>query len=132
MNFSLYTSSLYFCLYFYIIQYVSGNVFLYNLLKKYIQAKVYLLMLLSVTSELINRSLINAYAVSLSGNVIYVIVGPYSSNRSHQSSTLSIVKLFYTKFYDLYIILYGTIIECYGIILGFTLYLTVLFIYLYN
>ena len=89
-------------------------------------------MLLSVTSELINRSLINAYAVSLSGNVIYVIVGPYSSNRSHQSSTLSIVKLFYTKFYGLYIILYGTIIECYGIILGFTLYLTVLFIYLYN
>ena len=55
-------------------------------------------MLLYFMSELINVSLLKASDESLSGPLIYFILGPYSSNIRCQRSTLSVVKLSNVRF----------------------------------
>ena len=75
-----FNASLYFWLCLSIIQYVSGNMSPYTLSLQYISSKVSPVTLLSLMSNLINRTLLKAYTVSSPYSYIYLIVGSYSSN----------------------------------------------------
>ena len=67
--------------------------------KKYLSAKFYLIISLSVTPDLINGSLFKAAVASLLVHFLYSVIGPYSSNSKQHKSTISVVKFPYVIFF---------------------------------
>ena len=64
-------------------------------------------MSLSVTSDRIKGSLLNAHNESSPGPLMYLIVGPYSSNGKIHQSTIYFVKISYVRFlWSIYIVIW--------------------------
>ena len=72
--------------------YVNGNMLQSNLSAQYLSDKIPLVMFISATSYLMNKILLNASAMSLSGSFIYLIIGKYYNNIKRQKSIISVVK----------------------------------------
>ena len=74
------------------------DVLLSNLSTQQLSAKYYLVIQISLMSELINGSLLKVFNTSLSVPLIYFFLGPYYFNTRRQHSTLSVVKLSNMRF----------------------------------